>query len=57
MFDQAELLAWLGRADESCAVLDRLLSLPNTMTRVWLRHSPLWQDLRGHPRFEKLVAE
>jgi TolB-like protein/Tfp pilus assembly protein PilF len=49
-----------GRARQPEKALDRLehlLRIPFYVTPAWLRIDPEWRSLRGHPRFQKLVAE
>jgi TolB-like protein/Tfp pilus assembly protein PilF len=49
----------LGNKDEAIAMIERVLAMPNTgeALSLWqLRLEPVWDPLRGDPRFEKIVA-
>jgi TolB-like protein/Tfp pilus assembly protein PilF len=49
--------AHLGEGDAAIAILERLLAKPSMNTRALLRADPMWDPLRGHPRFQKLVEQ
>lgn len=55
-FDRAVVLAWLGETDAALDQVEWLLSLPAGLSAPWLRIEYQLSPLRGHPRFEALVA-
>jgi hypothetical protein len=52
----AMIAAWVGDKDLACEQLALALSGPNGLTFGELKLMPLWDSLRGDPRFEKIVA-
>lgn len=48
--------AWVGEPSLACDQLDIATKLPGTLSYGQLRLNPLWDPLRGNPRFEKIVA-
>ena len=46
----------VGRRADAIAVLERLLAVPSFLTVPTLRLWPLYDDLRGEPAFQRLVA-
>ncbi len=52
----AGIYAWVGEADLACEQLESITKIPGNLSYGQLRLSPLWDELRGNPRFEKLVA-
>ena len=52
----AEVYAILGDNDRAIEILDGLLSRPSYVTVEGLKVNPIWDPLRGDPRFQKLVA-
>lgn len=46
----------LGDTDRALSVVERLAKGPGWLTPAWLRHDPTFEPLRGHPRFERVVA-
>jgi len=53
----AEIYAWVGEHDEAFRLLDHLLTVPNGLTVPTLKLDPVWDPLRGDPRFQKLCEE
>ena len=57
----AQVAARLGEADRAIAALRRALSLPSPtlppLTPLLLRLDPMFDRLRGDPRFQKLCEE
>src|SRR5262249_19386069 len=51
----AMICAWTGEADLALGQLETLAKTPGPLTYGNLRLSPLWDPLRGDPRFEKIV--
>ena len=57
MIDLARIYAMTGRVDEAVDELEYVLSIPADLS-VWdLRLDPMWDPLRGDPRFEALTAQ
>ncbi|HEU4747511.1 MAG TPA: BTAD domain-containing putative transcriptional regulator [Gemmatimonadaceae bacterium] len=44
----------VGEKDAALDIIERLLSIPARFSAELLRLDPLWDPLRGHPRFERL---
>lgn len=55
-WDLARIYAMVGEHDAALDRLEYLLSIPGHLTPAWLRIDPTWDPLRGHPRFQKLLA-
>jgi len=57
--NMADIYALLGDADHAVPILKRLLQIPyaNAITPALLRLDPIWDGMRGDPRFQKLVSE
>jgi TolB-like protein len=47
--------AWTGERDRAIKELEALVKLPGSTSYGQLRFDPTWDDLRGDPRFEKIV--
>jgi hypothetical protein len=54
--NEAWVLTYAGHAEEAITKLSFLLSVPCGLTVPGLRVNPMWDRLRGNPRFRKLVA-
>jgi TolB-like protein/predicted Ser/Thr protein kinase len=52
----AIICAWTGERELALGQLEALTKTPGDYTYGNLRLSPLWDPLRGDPRFEKIVA-
>ena len=52
----ATIYAWCGEPALACDQLDVVTQIPGTLSYGQLRLSPMWDDLRGNPRFEKIVT-
>ena len=52
----AMIAAWVGDKDLACEQLDIAIHGPSSLTYGELKLLPLWDPLRGDPRFEKIVA-
>jgi hypothetical protein len=52
----AIICAWTGERVLALGQLEALTKTPGSHTYGNLRLSPLWDPLRGDPRFEKIVA-
>ena len=44
-----------GRKEEALDLLEPLLAMPYTLTPAWIRLDPMFEPVRDHPRFRKLV--
>ena len=53
----AQIQARFGDSDSAIAALPHLLEAPGGLTRANLRINPMWDPLRGDPRFQKLCEE
>ena len=54
----ALIYAWTGEFDEAFRLLDHLLVIPNFSLSVpILKLDPLWDPLRGDPRFQALIEK
>jgi serine/threonine-protein kinase len=53
----AQIYAWTGEYDQALQLLDHSLSTPNGITAPILKLDPVWDPLRGDPRFQKLCEE
>ncbi|MEP6777387.1 MAG: hypothetical protein ABI944_02950, partial [Chthoniobacterales bacterium] len=52
----AMIAAWVGDKDLACEQLAIAIRPPSTVSYGQLKLLPLWDPLRGDPRFEKMVA-
>jgi TolB-like protein/Tfp pilus assembly protein PilF len=52
----AMIAAWAGDKDLACQQLGSIVRSPSPVTYGQLKLLPLWDPLRGDPRFEKIVA-
>jgi hypothetical protein len=50
--------AWVGERELACEQLEMAERLPGGWFSSYglLKQSPVWDPLRGHPRFENIVA-
>ena len=53
----AVIYAWIGQKDLALEQLAIVTKLPGDLTYGQLRLDPLWDPLRGDPRFERMIAE
>ena len=53
---QAQVYAQFGERDAAIAALPQLLETPAGLTPPLLAFDPMWDPLRGDPRFQKLAA-
>jgi tetratricopeptide (TPR) repeat protein len=54
--DFAMICTWTGEAELALGQLEALVKTPGSHTYGNFRLSPMWDPLRGDPRFEKIVA-
>jgi hypothetical protein len=52
----ALVYAWTGERDRALEQLEKVATIPGGLTYGDLRFNPCWDDLRGDPRFDKIVA-
>jgi len=52
----ALVYAWTGERERALEQLEIVATIPNGLTYGDLRFNPCWDDLRGDPRFDKIVA-
>jgi hypothetical protein len=52
----AIIYAWTGHKDQAIDRLDEVAKLPNDIAYGHLRLNPLWDPLRGDPRFEAIIT-
>jgi hypothetical protein len=52
----AVIYTWTGEKDRAIAQLAATLRVPGYLSYGQLRLHPLWDNLRGDPRFEEIVA-
>jgi tetratricopeptide (TPR) repeat protein len=53
----AQICAWTGEGEVAIEQLQALAKIPGGPSYGDLRLSPVWDPLRGDPRFEKIIAE
>lgn len=55
----AQIAAWTGEPDEALKLIAQLLAIPagDTMSVPRLKLDPVWDPLRGDPRFQKLMTD
>ena len=52
----AQIYAWLGEKELAIEQIEMVQRFPNPLSYGLLKLHPHWDSLRGHPRFEKIVA-
>ena len=53
----ATVLVMTGDRDATFDKLSKLVKLPFSLTYGDLKLNPMWDDLRDHPRFDRILAE
>jgi hypothetical protein len=46
----------LGNHDKAVELLKEPVTVPNNLSKAWLRVDPTWEPLRSHPGFRALVV-
>ncbi len=54
--DLAQIYTMVGAYDAAIDQLEILLAVPSPVSVPYLRIDPTWDPLRGHPRFQRLLA-
>ncbi len=52
----AAIYVWVGEPDAALDLIERILAMPSGLSISYLAVNPRWDPLRGHPRFEELIA-
>jgi serine/threonine protein kinase/tetratricopeptide (TPR) repeat protein len=52
----AQVYVWTGEKERAMEVLEKLVRFPGYVAYGYLLRDPIWDPLRGDPRFEKIVA-
>ena len=52
----ARVYVMAGRPEQAIAILERLSRIPTWVSPAELRVDPIWEPLRGHPRFQRLTG-
>jgi serine/threonine-protein kinase len=55
-YQVARIFIQVGQHDRALDLIEPLLGMPGDLTPGWLRVDPIFNPLRGNPRFERLVA-
>ena len=53
--DLARIYVMVGKQSDAMDILEQLLSRPSELSVARLRLDPVWNPLREHPRFKKLI--
>jgi hypothetical protein len=52
----AQVYVWTGQKERAMEVLEKLVRFPGYVAYSYLWRDPIWDPLRGDPRFEKILA-
>ena len=52
----AQVYTWTNEPDRAIELLQKLVAMPSYINYARLKLHPMWNPLRGDPRFEKIVA-
>jgi tetratricopeptide (TPR) repeat protein len=52
----AQVYTWAGQHDRALDIIERLVKLPGYLSYGHLLHDPVWEPLRGNPRFHAVAA-
>ena len=53
----AEIFVTVGEYDAAIDLLENLLSIPSQISVNLLRIDPIWEPVRDHPRFQRLIEQ
>ncbi len=53
----AKIYTWTSETDQALQLLEHSLSTPSGITVPLLKLDPVWDPLRGHPRFQALIEK
>jgi tetratricopeptide (TPR) repeat protein len=53
--DLARIYVMLGKYEDAIDILEQLLSMHSELSVAMLRRHPIWDPLRDHPHFQKLL--
>ena len=53
--NQSGIYSILGEKEEAIEILEHLLSIPSWIHIEELKINPIWDPLRDHPRFQKML--
>ena len=56
-FDLARVYLWTGERERALEQLASLTNAPNCLTFGALKLDPIWDEVRGHPRFVQILAD
>lgn len=51
----ARVYLMVGEPEKALAMLEPLLQMPYYLSPGWLRVDPTFQELKGNPRYERLL--
>ncbi|MEY2542009.1 MAG: eukaryotic-like serine/threonine-protein kinase, partial [Verrucomicrobiota bacterium] len=51
----AQIYCWTGEKEQALQLIERSLSTPNGITVPLLKLDPVWDPIRGDPRFKALI--
>jgi len=57
LLNLAQVYMMVGQPDRAVETLERLIGEVGSITPHWLRVDPLWEPLREHSRFQRLVSQ
>jgi len=57
VIDLAEIYMMCGEYEAAIDQIEILLSVPSAMSAGILRVDPIWDPIRDHPRFQRLLRE
>jgi hypothetical protein len=55
VMDLAQIYAMTGKLNAAVDQLEHLLSIPSAVSIPILRLDPIWNPLRAHPQFQRLL--
>jgi hypothetical protein len=52
----AQVYVWTGEKERAMELMEKLVRFPGYVAYGYLSRDPIWDPLRGDPRFEKLLT-